>query len=321
MPASFMASRRSAPRSNSRRAPSPSVDGFSARSLQRGSTDFHPCITSAVAKCSSSATIFIALSLYVAGPDKFAWTLRTQKLGHKDVLYAEVSIRNALLSVIAQHRFESFAISPYAIGPPILPEYGDIFLYQLAEPGEHRVHVVEDKAEPVFVLRRFLGIAEALVDPLRDSRVFFQKLAAHHDGVHDREDSGALVVVALHFPVVREKTPHARRVLQYAFRRVGRNERINLARIEHGAQILAARCIRHLHIRWMRVRNKIDRLQRPVKAADEPAARLRLEPKFFHEHAFRHDAGVVTIERKFPDGFAIQVLGFVDSAVRIHKNR
>src|SRR5215472_6825725 len=94
-----------------------------------------------------------------------AWTLRTQKLGHKDVLYAEVSIRNALLSVIAQHRFESFAISPDAIGPPIFPEHGDVFLYQLAEPGKHRVHVVEDKAEPVFVFRSFLGIAEALVDP------------------------------------------------------------------------------------------------------------------------------------------------------------
>ena len=48
-------------------------------------------------------------------------TLRTQKLGHKDVLYAEVSICNALLSVIAQHRLESFAIRRYAIRPPISP--------------------------------------------------------------------------------------------------------------------------------------------------------------------------------------------------------
>src|SRR5262250_1811820 len=138
----------------------------------------------------------------------FAQTLRNQKLGHKDVLYAEVPIRNALLSVIAQHRFESFAISPYAIGPPIFPEYEDIFLDQLAEPGEHRVHVVEEKADPVFVFRSFLGITEALIDYLRNSRMFFQKLATYHDGVHDWEDSGALVVVALHFLVVREETPH-----------------------------------------------------------------------------------------------------------------
>jgi len=94
----------------------------------------------------------------------FAWTLRSEKLGHKDILYAEVPIRNALLSVIAQHRFESFAIDAYAIGPPILPEYGDIFLNQLAEPGEQRVHVIEDKAVPVFVFRSFLGITEALID-------------------------------------------------------------------------------------------------------------------------------------------------------------
>src|SRR5215469_12394791 len=145
MPASFMAWRRSAPRSSSRRAPSPSVDGFSARSLQRGSTDFHPCITSAVAKCSSSATIFIVSLLeHCRNPTSFAWTLRHQKLGHKDVLYAEVPIRNALFGVIAQHRFESFAIRLYAIGPPIFAEHGNIFFNQLAEPGEHRVHVVED---------------------------------------------------------------------------------------------------------------------------------------------------------------------------------
>src|SRR5215469_18374806 len=110
----------------------------------------------------------------------FASTLRNEKLGHKDVLYAEVPIRNALLSVIAQHRFESFAISPCAIGPPILPEYGDIFLNQLAEPREHRVHVVEDKAEPVFVFRSFLGITEALIDCLHNSRMFLQKLAPYH---------------------------------------------------------------------------------------------------------------------------------------------
>jgi len=49
-------------------------------------------------------------------------TLRNQKLVHKDVLDAGLPIRNALLSVIAQYRFESFAIRPYAIGPPIFPE-------------------------------------------------------------------------------------------------------------------------------------------------------------------------------------------------------
>src|SRR5215471_9759340 len=66
----------------------------------------------------------------------------------------------------------SFAIRPYAIGPPIFPEYRDIFLNQLAEPGEHRVHVVEDKAEPVFVFRSFLGITEAPIDYLRNSRMW-----------------------------------------------------------------------------------------------------------------------------------------------------
>src|SRR5215472_18635980 len=80
-------------------------------------------------------------------PDKFARTLRRQKLRHKDVFYAEMPIRNALFNVIAQHRLESFAIRRYAIGPPILPEHGDVFDNQLAEPGEHRVHVVEDEAE------------------------------------------------------------------------------------------------------------------------------------------------------------------------------
>src|SRR5262249_61965524 len=105
------------------------------------------------------------------------------------------------------------------------------------------------------------------------------------------------------------------------FRRVGKTEPTIPPRSELAAQTPAARYIGALHIRRMRVRNKIDRLHRPVKTADEPAARLRLEPKFFHKHAFRHDAGVVTIERKLSDGFAVQVLGFVDSAVRIHKNR
>src|SRR5215469_12048170 len=164
MPASSMALRRSAPRSSSRPAPSPWVDSFSARSLQRG-IDRLPSSH----HLGGREMLFASDDLHRASPctlqnlTSFAWTLRNQKLGHKEVLYAEVPIRNTLLSVIAQHRFESFAISPYAIGPPIFPEYGDIFLNQLAEPGEHRVHVVEDKAKPVFVFRSFLGITEALL--------------------------------------------------------------------------------------------------------------------------------------------------------------
>src|SRR5215471_2782486 len=63
----------------------------------------------------------LCLSLNVAGFDEFARTLRSQKLRHKDVFYAEMPIRNALFNVIAQHRLESFAIRRYAIGPPILP--------------------------------------------------------------------------------------------------------------------------------------------------------------------------------------------------------
>ena len=110
----------------------------------------------------------------VAGSDKFALTLRSQKLRRKDVFYAEMAIRYALFNVIAQHRLESFAIRRYAIGPPILPQHRYVFDNQLAEPGEHRVHVVEDEAEPVSVLRGLLGITKALVDHLRDFRVSFK---------------------------------------------------------------------------------------------------------------------------------------------------
>src|SRR6516225_4880425 len=71
----------------------------------------------------------------------------------------------------------------------------------------------------------------------------------------------------------------------------------------------------------MRMKNEVDRLQRPVEAADEPPAGLWFEPELLHQDAFWHDASIVAVESEFSIGFAIQVLGLVYATVCIHKDR
>jgi hypothetical protein len=93
-----------------------------------------------------------------------------------------------------------------------------------------------------------LGRAEAAINRFRETGILQSKVFAHDDGMHDRKDAGTLVVIAFHRPVVRKKTRYLRRVLEDAFRHIGRKSRHRFRHFQHLTQVLIGRGVLYFDV-------------------------------------------------------------------------
>jgi hypothetical protein len=65
-----------------------------------------------------------------------------------------------------------------------------------------------------------LGCAKAPIEIFHEARMFESMVFAHHDGMHDRKDTGTLVVLFFHCLVIREEARDTGRVVEDASRHV-----------------------------------------------------------------------------------------------------
>ncbi len=83
--------------------------------------------------------------------------------------------------------------------------------------------------------RGVFRVAEAAVDSLRETRMLREKLSASYDRMHDGKYAGTPVILAFDLLIVGEQPPHPWRVVEYAFRHIGRDQRIDLSCLQHCA--------------------------------------------------------------------------------------
>lgn len=107
--------------------------------------------------------------------------------------------------------------------------------------------------------------------------MLFGEFSLDRDGMHDREDAGAPIVLAFDVLVIREEPADVRRVLEDALRNVGRDQRVDLTALEHLAEIDVLPAPFDFDAVGNRVRNEVDRIEREIDAADDPPAQLGLE--------------------------------------------
>ena len=129
-----------------------------------------------------------------------------EEVGDKDVFDLEELFCDALFKVIAKDGIDRPGVSGRSIGPPVVAEYGAIGCDEVAEPVNHRVHVVEDEAVLLPVDRRLLCVAEALIDRRCQTGMLGEEIFSDDYGVHDRKDAGALEIGTFHLRVIREES-------------------------------------------------------------------------------------------------------------------
>jgi hypothetical protein len=158
------------------------------------------------------------------------------------------------------------------------------------------------------------GLDERVVEAARQPRVLTRQLFLHDQGVHDREDSGLLVVGALHASEVREEPRHALAVRRGPARaHVG----VELARRHHVAEISARRDPLVRHVRRKR---HVHFLDLRALAALVPADVLRRDAVLLLEHpADPHRGGHVVFGHAH--ALADQIARRLDPGVRSHEHR
>src|SRR6516164_9669763 len=238
-----------------------------------------------------------------------------EQIWEEHVLDGEATLRYSLLMMIAQDHIDGRAVALDAIGPPVVTQKRAILVDQVAEPGQHDAHVVERHSLNILLLHAVLGSAEGAVDRLHETRMLVRKFAGHHHGVHDRENAGASVVIALHGFIILEQPSDLRRAFENCLRGIGRDERVDLASFQHGAKIDISADPFDFDAGWHRVRDEINGTNREIDAADDPAALFWFHAEIVGQNAFGYDPGVVPVKGEFADPLADKVLRLFDAAV------
>src|SRR5262249_26251101 len=82
-----------------------------------------------------------------------------------------------------------------------------------------------------------LGLSEPLIDRSYDVGPLKGEFAFDNHSVHDREDSGTTVVVALDGLVIFEQSADLGRLRQHAARNIGGDKGVDLALLQHLAEV------------------------------------------------------------------------------------
>src|ERR1700761_2875201 len=139
--------------------------------------------------------------------------------------------------------------------------------------------------------------------------------------MHDRKNPCPPKIILLNHLEILKKPPNLRRMLQHTLRKIRRNQSINFPRFQHRPQFLPLGNISNRHIRRMRMRNKIDSLQRPVKTTYNPTAGLRFESKLIHQNALWNQPRIMTVECKLTDRLTIQIFRPLNATALMNKDR
>src|SRR5215813_1213621 len=221
--------------------------------------------------------------------------------------------RQALLVHEAADRLPGWPVGLDAVSPEILAEHAPILLDVVDQPRQRdaqRVGVIEA------VDRDRLGVAERLVDTLCDPRMLAMHVLAHHHGMHDREDLGALVVMSLDRLEVREQTRDRGRAVEEELRNVEREQGIELARRKHRLERFPA--LDELELDRLRQVERYERrLDEGIQTAHEPMHVLGFHTKVVLQEA-SHEAEPGRAPLRGADALALEVAGFLDAGIAAH---
>ena len=218
--------------------------------------------------------------------------------------------RQALLVHVAADRLESRPVRLETIGPKVLAEHAPRLLDMVDQPGQcepQRVGVIEAFD------REIARFAEGAVDAARHPRMGAMNVLAHHHRVHDREDAGAAVIVLLDVLVVGKQPGNARRAVEEARGDIEREQRIELAGVEHLFQRLpGGKKVEPDALR--QIQRDQRRLDEAVEPAHEPVHVLGSHAVVVLQHAaHEHEPGRAPLRGADPP--ALEVLRRLDAGV------
>ncbi len=234
----------------------------------------------------------------------------------EDLFRRELAGRKSLLERILRERFDVLGVFGDAVAPEIGAHQLNGILHIDLRPrqrdlgGRHLLHLVDGDG---------LGLTERLVDRCGQPWILLDQGLADADQMHDREHAGALVVVHLDLPIVREQKAdigcaiHEGRYLACA------EHCVELAVDQHLVERLA-RCNRLQVDAVAKLQRRALVAARLLLAAGAPMDIGRLYAVVFLEDAAHPDIGGLLIFRQ-ADELALQIGGIANVTVGSDEDR